>query len=114
MKMETKVADSMLSNYCYECTKLNKGCDGKSFVQKAFTFWGQKINKRQSGLNFCSDYEFDSRLYTFADGSGKIGAFKTIRKRQIKRDIEILNQEHIDIVDIGENLKSSDFADLLI
>lgn len=112
--METKVANSMLSNYCCECMKLSHGCEGKSFVQKASMFWGQPVNKRQSGLNFCSDYEFDVRLYTFADGSGKVGKFKTIRKRQKAKDVETSAQENIDIVDISENLKSSDFADLLV
>lgn len=112
--METKVASSMLSNYCCECTQLNVSCEGKNFIQKATMFWGQKINKRQSGLNFCGRYEFDERLYKFSDGSGKVETFKTIRKRQKVKDVEISNQENVDIIDISENLKSSDFADLLI
>lgn len=112
--METKVVNGMRSNYCCECLKLDVSCEGKDFIQKASTFWGQVISKRQSGLNFCSDYEFDVRLYTFADGSGKVGKFKTIRKRQKAKDTETSNQEHVDIVDISETLKSSDFADLLV
>ena len=119
--MET--TETTASKFCKECVEFTYGnCEGKNSSQERATFFGTHVAKIQpSGLNFCKRYEFDVRLYAFADGSGNAGTIKEIRKRQIKRDIqmveekiEVERQEAFDDVDLAESLSSADFGDLLI
>jgi len=94
----------MVSRYCQECLKFRqKKCQGK--------------DKPRSK---CRNYEFDVRLYEFPDGSKEAQpeTIKEIRKRQIEKEIEEiqqqLNEATYNIVDVGKNLSSADFADLLL
>ena len=117
------------SNYCQECVGFRqKKCKGKP--DKIETkLWGQKLISRKTGLNFCSQYEFDIRLYKFSDGSIQTQSetIKEIRERQIRKEIEQIQKQineatcdettcdetTCDVIEIEENLRSEDFADLI-
>lgn len=100
-----------VSKYCEECLKFRRTCKGKEQSQKAVLFFGSRgdCKKLKAGLNFCKLYEFDVRLYRFADGSKEVGTIETVRKRQVERDEEIFNEETFDDFDRAANLSSADF-----
>lgn len=113
----------MKSRYCQECLKFRqKKCKGEEQPKETVLYFGgQRTGMRlRAGLNFCQQYEFDIRFYKFPDGSKETQpeTIKEIRKRQIEKEIEEiqqqLNEATYNIVDVGKNLSSSDFADLLI
>lgn len=117
--METQ--EMTISKFCEECTRNTKGrCPGKEGGKKVEYVWGTKHVSRPSGTDFCCGYEFDERLYAFADGSGRVGSIGEIRKRQVKRDIKVVEEQikeeeqtHFDDVELGEALSSSDMAEYL-
>lgn len=111
--METKVE---VSRFCEECLKFRqKQCEGKDPHPKNATFFGSPILSKQklSGLDFCKLYEFDVRLYKFADGSGQAETIHTVRKRQAKKVEAVSKQEYCDDVDFGASLNLEDFAGLI-
>lgn len=107
----TKTTKTDISKYCEECLKFRQGdCKGKSYSQKNMILWGRRVGKRfRAGLNFCRRYEFDERLYEFADGSGKVETIKVVRKRQAKKNKETANQKAFDDFDLAASLSSADF-----
>ena len=111
-----KIEIQTISRFCDECLKFRqKKCEGKSDSQKVYLYFGRRQGGRRlrAGLNFCKQYEFDERLYNFQDGSGEVETIKHVRQRQAKREVEISNQEHSDIVDIADSLSSADFEGLI-
>lgn len=100
-----------ISNYCKECLKFRqKNCVGKSKNQKVATFFGSQTAKNPpSFLKFCSQYEFDVRLYTFADGSGEVQGLKQAKQRQAVQDKATSDQEAMDDFDMAASLSSADF-----
>ena len=111
-----KIEIQTISKYCEECLKFRqKKCDGKT-ISKGIPHRGRivkQLGEHLGGLNFCKQYEFDERLYNFQDGSGEVETIKHVRQRQAKREVEISNQEHSDIVDIADSLSSADFEGLI-
>ena len=108
--------ETAISKYCEECLKFTqKKCKGRHPTQSFNLHWGiKKPQNRSSGLHFCKEYEFDIRLYKFQDGSGiNATAFKRIRERQVKRDIENEQQEAFDDFDLGASLNLDDFVDFI-
>lgn len=117
--METQ--EIAISKYCEECTRHTKDqCPGKEGGKKVEYIWGTKHISRPSGIDFCGGYEFDEHLYIFKDGSGRVGTIGEIRKRQIKQNIKVVEEQieeekqvHFDDVELGENLSSADMAEFL-
>ena len=110
---------TVTSRFCEECLKFRqKKCKGKVSTQiHTRKYWGTDwgTDKRNlSGLNFCEQYEFDVRLYKFADGSGAVETIKHVRERQVKRDIENENQEAADLFDMAADLSNEDFKGLIL
>lgn len=106
----------MVSKYCQECLKFIQGdCKGKPKPKHPLTYWGQVIkNTANSGLNFCEQFEFDGRLYTYPKNCDeKIETFKEIRKRQVKKQRVTEDQEHFDDFELSLNLSSSDLEKLI-
>lgn len=114
---DTKFKELVISRACKECIHfISKKCDGKAQSKKQATYFGTHVDRvRRSGLNFCTRYEFDERLYTFDDGSrfGGSDTIKTIRKRQATKDKETSEQNHSDTVNISETLSSADLENLI-
>ena len=99
---------------CHECLSfINQHCKGK-MPSRPKMVWGTMRENNLSGLNFCSRYELDERLYVYPH---KMPSFKTIRKeavvkRRHKRRQEAA-QDHSDLVDMAQNLNLKDLEHLL-
>lgn len=106
----------IVSKYCEECLRFRqKECEGKSASQKSILYFGGRRTGRRlkAGLNFCKRYEFDVRLYKFADGSGQAETIKHVRQRQAVKTEEIFKQEAFDDFDLGAGLSSAELEAML-
>ena len=103
-----------ISKNCEECLKFKQGsCKGKKSSPKIEKYWGTQRQISLSGLDFCKLYEFDSRLYVFADGSGKRETFRDAKQRgKVKQEVAD-SQEAFDDFDLGASLSSADFEGLI-
>ncbi len=99
-----------ISIYCKECVKHTSGnCEGREYSRKTVKYWGTPILTKLSGLNFCSQYEFDYRLYEFHDGDGAVQTVKQARQRQAIRDKTTADNQAMDDFAAAAGLSSADF-----
>ena len=99
---------------CHEClASINQHCEGKP-PSRPKMVWGTIKENKLSGLNFCSRYELDERLYVYPH---KMPTFKSIRTAAVKRRVKKAEhkeaEEHIDLVDMAQNLNLKDLEHLL-
>jgi hypothetical protein len=103
----------LISKQCKECLKhKKKTCKGKTLPKKKAKYFGtEQSDLKQTGLNFCSRYEFDEKLYEYPH---VMESYKSIRVRQLKKQIAEETAEHIVVVDEAAGLSSKDFDDLVV
>lgn len=102
---------------CVECLKfINEHCKGKApnKPKQAKYFGTEQKDRKLTGLNFCSRYEFDERIYVYPH---KMPTFKSIKKEAVKKQVKKLKQdiaqEHADLADMAASLNLEDLAHLL-
>ncbi len=112
----------MISRYCSECKnhKSNNGsCVGKNggiqtkLVKDGPEGYSHIKTGRFHGLNFCRQFSFDARQYTFPNGEAYSGfeTFQKAKKRGNKKRKTEVAQETASHVDAANDLSSDDFDD---